>query len=93
MENEKLSEYRDMVKTLFAVSAAGELEDYLRGLARFMLSECAGRKDGNLIHAEDIFYTITFLREKAEVALPDGRELAISRTEINRIHGPQKWAH
>jgi len=79
---------RELLKKLFTLSQEGKLRHYLTFTA---LRMTRNGRIGNVIHAEDVFKYIAYLREKAAVALPDGTELGIPRAEIERIHGPQNW--
>lgn len=76
---------RDMLKVLFAVSQAGNLDRYLRDYARTFIIKSPGCIAGNVIHAGGLFMLIAYMREKAAVALPDGRELAIPRAELENF--------
>jgi hypothetical protein len=82
---------RDMLKNLFAVSQAGNLDLYLRYYARSYIKKMPGVMAGNVVQAGELFSLIAYMREKAAVALPDGTELAIPRVELERRFGPQKW--
>ena len=83
--DEELLEIRtELLKTLFVVSEAGVLDEYLRHAARVQtrLAVRRGEVEGNVIHATAIFDFCSYAREIAWRALPDGRAMNLTRPQI-----------
>jgi hypothetical protein len=94
MDEELLEIRQELLKTLFIVSEAGKLEEYIRHAARMhtRLAVRKGEVEGNVIHAAPIFNFCSYVREIAWRALPDGRAMNLTRPQLEAAWGgPQDW--
>jgi len=94
MNEEMMAIRRELLKTLFVVSEAGKLEDYIRHAVRWHVRLAVQRGDveGNVIHAAPIFNFCSYVREIAWRALPDGRAMNLTRPQLEAAWGgPQDW--
>ena len=94
MDEELATIRRELLKTLFVVSEAGKLEDYIRHAVRWhvRLLVRKGAVEGNVIHAQPIFNFCSYAREIAWRSLPNGRAMNVTRAQIEAAWGePQDW--
>jgi hypothetical protein len=94
MDEELMAIRQELLKTLFVVSEAGKLEEYIRHAARMhtRLAVRKGEVKGNVIHAAPIFNFCSYVREIAWRALPDGKAMNLTRPQIEAAWGePQDW--
>lgn len=94
MDEELAAIKRELLKTLFVVSEAGKLDEYIRHAVRMhtRLAVRRGEVEGNVIHAAPIFNFCSYVREIAWKALPNGRAMNVTRAQIEAHWGePQDW--
>jgi len=94
MDEELAAIKQELLKTLFVVSEAGTLDEYIRYSARkyTRLAVLKGEVAGNVIHAAPIFNFCSYVREIAWRALPNGKAMNVTRSQIEAHWGePQDW--
>lgn len=84
MNEELLAIRRELLKTLFVVSEAGTLDEYIRHAARMhtWLAVRKGEIAGNVIRATPIFNFCSYVRKIAWRALPNGKAMNVTRAQI-----------
>ena len=92
---EDLLEIRhELLKTLFVISEAGVLDEYIKHAARMhvRLAVRRGEVRGNVLYAAPIFNFSSYAREIAWRALPNGTAMNLTRPQIEAAWGePQDW--
>jgi hypothetical protein len=94
MDEKLMAIKQELLKTLFVVSEASMLDDYIRHAARMhtRLAVRRGEVKGNVIHASPIFNFCSYVRERAWRALPNGKAMNLTRPQIEAAWGgPQDW--
>ncbi len=94
MDNDLAAYKRELLKKLFVISERGKLDQHIRKTARRLTRRAVinGEVEGNVIRAEAIFDTCSYIREFAWRALPNGQEMGVTRAAIEAHWGkPQDW--